>query len=548
MEPSIFSPSEAAPPSDAERLLLDTLATMGRTVATQVSLAVRAFEQRDQADARAVVVKDGYVNNLNSQLQELAPHVGQRGNPPLARCVWSMASHLEHIGDYAVNVARQTIFRQDAPPPAGTHRLRAYQGRVVRGTAYAIGALRQQSLEVAFATCRLEEEIDALYAQDIARIAREMERGGKQARLALTWAFVVKNLERMGDMLLNLGEAVLSMICGEKMKLEHLRSVEHLLPRAQLRIKGVWGGTSGAFVGVVERDGGAFVYKGGPREKIVREYENLRRWEAIGDDVTPAVVQAPGQGDPVSLLLERIVGPTLEDVVFSQDVDLSEPLQILFRTLEPLWSATHERRPAPTDFVSQIRSRLTALFGIHPFLADIRGAHLRVGPLDFPALETLLERAAERQESLPSPATVFLHGDLNLSNLVLECPAIGGGGAGASGGGVPGRRIRMVDVYRSHRGDLTQDISVLMVSCLRHPLSTGPPAERARWFYEAIRARATAYAERHGDDRFGERLKLGLARSYITSGRVLGDRRLALRLFLKGIWYLEDFACLRSEW
>ena len=538
MSSSLSNPTE----SDAERFLLATLTTMRRTVAMQVANAVRSFERGDEPLARSVQVKDGYVNNLNTQMQELAPRVGAEGNPPLARCAWTMASHFEHIGDYAVNVAGQVAFRIGDQPPPGTHPLRAYQALVIRGTAHALRAVRERSFEAAFATCRLEEDLDRLYAEDLVCVGQALERGGLAARAALTWAFVVKNLERMGDMLLNLGEAVLSMLCGEKMKLSHLQTIEHLLPRAQLRVKGVWGGRSGAFVGIVERDGEALVYKGGAREKILREHDNLRLWEALTNDIAPEVVQPPGSGDPTSMLVERIEGPTFEDVVFQTERELAPVLTLLFHTMEPIWNATRRPTQTPTDFVSQIRGRLRALFDIHPGLERVRAVPLALGPLAFPDLESLLALAGKKQAALPPAPEVFLHGDLNLSNLVLA------GKGDEELESLEGRRVRVVDVFRTHRGDLAQDISVLMVSCLRHPMATGPAAERARWFYEAIRARATAYAERNGDAHFGERLKLGLARSYITSGRVVRDPRLALRLFLKGVWYLEDFVCLRSEW
>lgn len=532
----------------AERLLVDTLDTMRRTVSTQVATAVRAFLRRDAALARSVQVKDGYVDNLYSQAQHLAQQADAQGSRRLARCAWTMASNLEHIGDYAVNVARQHAHRVFDAPPDGMHALDDYRTRVLRGLTRSHAALTRESMEDAYAACRVEEELDRLYAEDLEVLVEAMSRGGDEARDALTWAFVTKNFERMGDMVLNLGEAVLSLLCGERVKLEHLRTIEALLPASRIQARGIWGGISGAFIALVERDDEVLVYKGGPREKILREYENLQRWEALAPGVTAAAFREPTAGDPSGLILEHIDGPTLQDVVLRHRDGLERPLQLLFETFEPIWDATRQPNTEPTRFVAQIRARLRELYDVHPRIAELRAVPRRFGPLPFPALQDLLDEAERREATLTPSYSVFLHGDLNLSNLIVtSAPS-----AAAEGrqGAATGERVRMVDVYRSRRGDLAQDLSVLMVSCVRHPLSAGPfspAAARARRFFEALHRRGSAYAMAHGDRHFGRRLKLGLARSFITSGRVLRDEEIALDLFLKGVQYLEEFLCVRSE-
>jgi len=521
-------------------MLLDTLDTMRRTVSSQVTSAVRAYLRRDEALARAIHVKDGYVDNLNSQAQLLAQQADAQGNRRLARCAWTMAANLEHIGDYAVNVAGQFRHRVFDDQPQGTHALDEYRTHVLRGMTRSLRALARENMEEAYAACHDEETLDRLYAEDLEVLIRAMSRGGDEARDALTWAFVTKNLERMGDMVLNLGEAVLSYLCGERVKLEHLRTIENLVPASRVQARGIWGGISGAFIALVERDGRVVVYKGGPREKILREFDNLKRWQAIAPGITASVIRDPTDGDPSGMLLEHIDGETLEDALLRGRGEIEPPLERLFDTLVPVWEATREPNAEPMRFVAQIRARLGELYDVHPQLAELRTVPRRFGRLLFPALPDLLEEAERREAALTAPFSVFLHGDLNLSNLLIpdETPT-----------GEAAPRVRVVDVYRSRRGDLSQDLSVLMVSCVRHPLSAGPlapAAARARRAFEWVHRRGVAWAEARGDRHFARRLKLGLARSFITSGRVLRDDELALDLFLKGIQYLEEFVCVRS--
>ncbi len=56
---------------------------------------------------------------------------------------------------------------------------------------------------------------------------------------------------------------------------------------------------------------------------------------------------------------------------------------------------------------------------------------------------------------LAPPVSVRLHGDFNTNNVVLD-PAT--------------ERVHFIDVHRSGPGDYAQDVGVLLVSNLRHPI------------------------------------------------------------------------------
>ncbi len=526
-----------------EELLLDTLQTMRRTVSRQVRNSLRAFHQRDAGLANAVIIKDGYVDNLNSQAQSLAHRLDTAGATQVARCGWTIAANLEHIGDYAVNIAKQHAYRIQDGFPIGTNPLKIYRRLIINGLRLAMNAFERRRMREAFAVCRLEEEIDQLYAADLACLLEHMGEGGEKARDALTWAFAAKNMERMGDMLLNMGEAILSMIFGDKLKLAHLRTLEDLLPTSRISTTTVHGGISGALVALVEEDDKRYIFKGGGGAKLAREYENLIRWSREVPGVTPRVIRAPASDPSAGMLLEFIPGPTLEDVVLRHNEPLDRPLALLMALVERVWKSTLFLEPSPSSFVRQIDDRLGALFDLHPEFKKVRARELRLGSQAFPSLKAMLAEAAEREATLTCPFSVLLHGDFNLNNLLVttapKCDPP------TSGGENEGRCVRAVDVGRTGYGDPAQDLSVLMVSCVRHPLAMQNVPGRARYFYSAIEKRGSELAMSLGDPNFKPRLKLGLARSYITSGRVVRDSEQARLLFLRGIRLLEEFLGVR---
>ncbi|MDW5593206.1 phosphate signaling complex protein PhoU [Conexibacter stalactiti] len=92
-------------------ILLEELGVMGRLVAAEVAQAKRAFETRDLALARDLLLEDRDVNELNRRVFHFA---WQSGADPETR-EWAMhmilaARAIERIGDQAIDVGEQLAF------------------------------------------------------------------------------------------------------------------------------------------------------------------------------------------------------------------------------------------------------------------------------------------------------------------------------------------------------------------------------------------------------------------------------------------------------
>ena len=75
-------------------------------------------------------------------------------------------------------------------------------------------ALEEHNAREALAICRTEDTLDRLYFEDRERIKAELRKGKNTDDLVTTLS-ILHYLERMGDALLNIGEAILYTITGE---------------------------------------------------------------------------------------------------------------------------------------------------------------------------------------------------------------------------------------------------------------------------------------------------------------------------------------------
>jgi hypothetical protein len=138
----------------------------------------------------------------------------------------------------------------------------------------------------------VEEKLDTCYSVRFARIITELSEPNKAGDL-VTILMIVHYLERVGDILLEIGEKIIYVILGEKIKLEQykalgegLKATGHHLEPGRLDFRSIWGGRSGCRIGVVgnfETDGATeagqtVLFKHGPAFKLTMEKENLILW------------------------------------------------------------------------------------------------------------------------------------------------------------------------------------------------------------------------------------------------------------------------------
>jgi phosphate transport system protein len=202
-----------------ERVVKDGILRMGSLVETQIRDAVRSVAEKDPELAERVVASDVRINDAQREIADTIVSTIATQSPVARDLRFLMgldhvAFELERIGDHASSIAKQVRFLATEPPLHQTMTL-TQMGRLaadqVRGI---VSALIDVDDRLAREVAARDDEIDHLYRSLFADLIdlmrtdpRTVERGTRLI-LAAHW------VERIGDRVTNIGEAVVYLATG----------------------------------------------------------------------------------------------------------------------------------------------------------------------------------------------------------------------------------------------------------------------------------------------------------------------------------------------
>lgn len=200
------------------------LLSMGTRVEEDLRKAIEALKRQDVELAKEVKADDAVVNALQLKIEDQAA-VLIATQAPVARdlrelvALLKVTDNLERAGDHAVHLAKAAIKLAGEPPFRQIERLErmATVGcEMVRG---AVGAYLNRDVEEARRVAALDDGIDGEHkalVQEVLELMKERpDQVQRAARLLTTSGF----LERLGDHMTNVCEAVVYMVEGSHVEL-----------------------------------------------------------------------------------------------------------------------------------------------------------------------------------------------------------------------------------------------------------------------------------------------------------------------------------------
>lgn len=210
---------------------------MGELAERAVGRAVHALIANDEAEAQAVVegddqVDEKYIRVEQGILELLALQTPVAGDLRLISSMLHINLHLERVADMAVNIAK--IYRSVRDLPRSPTILTHIQemGDVVRPMIRtAMEAFGRRDLERCLRLPEMDDPVDRLNLgmyKEVAALAHDEPRLNWGLRMLL----VARQLERVGDHSVDIGEQVGFLLTGEFREFTDASHPVHLTPDA----------------------------------------------------------------------------------------------------------------------------------------------------------------------------------------------------------------------------------------------------------------------------------------------------------------------------
>jgi phosphate transport system protein len=177
---------------------------LGALCGDAIRVAVESLERRDAASGARVVAGDDAIDELRRRIESHCIELIWRQQPVAGElreiaAMLEIATDLERIGDYAVDIAKNAIKLADQS-------LRPHRVEVDRiaGVAHgmlldAMRAYTERDPHLASEVILRDDEVDKLYKRSIKLLQEEMQQDPELVRSGTRYLFVLASLERVGD-------------------------------------------------------------------------------------------------------------------------------------------------------------------------------------------------------------------------------------------------------------------------------------------------------------------------------------------------------------
>lgn len=196
---------------EAMKRLRSSVLTMAGVARDNLHRALQALMERDIQLANAVIADDDEVDGLERTIDELCMEILVRFHPmavDLRTVISSMkiSQNLERISDHATTIAKRARKLAGCPELPEVSLVEPVYCKADELLRDAIEAYNEHNPELGAALHARDKELDRVYkdaaAKFSARIEQSVERGQDYIHLIL----VLRSLERIGDLSVNIGE------------------------------------------------------------------------------------------------------------------------------------------------------------------------------------------------------------------------------------------------------------------------------------------------------------------------------------------------------
>lgn len=204
--------------------LHNDLIRMGSIVEKQIYDCIDALVTQNTEKAERIMKNDDIVDEMEREIEDKAIKLIAM-QQPLAidlRNIFTMTkivTDLERMADHAVDVAKITLRLKDEKYVKQLVSIPKMAEIVVLMIRDALDAYVAGDVEKAYAVCKRDDEVDAIYKEVFRELLQVMIEDQNKVNQATQFIFICKWLERIADHTTNICEWTIYLVTGEKINL-----------------------------------------------------------------------------------------------------------------------------------------------------------------------------------------------------------------------------------------------------------------------------------------------------------------------------------------
>lgn len=177
---------------------------LGALVGEAIRAAVEALERRDSGSGAQVVAGDDVIDDLRRKVEASCIELILRQQPVAGElreiaAMLEIATDLERVGDYAVDIAKHAIKLANVPLRPARVEIDRIAGVAHRILLEAMRAYTERDTNLAEYVIEEDDEVDKLYKRGIRCLQEEMQADPEMVKAGTRMLFVLAALERVGD-------------------------------------------------------------------------------------------------------------------------------------------------------------------------------------------------------------------------------------------------------------------------------------------------------------------------------------------------------------
>jgi phosphate transport system protein len=203
------------------KTLHDKLLELGNFAVNALNQALEALENKDIELALKILEDDAEANILEEEINDFAILLIAKQQPvavDLRRLIVAIkiATDIERMADYAVNIAKSTIRIGKEPLVKPIEHIKEMHQLSQKMLKLALDAFHEEDLNKAKQVAQMDDKVDDLYGQTIKELLSLAQSNPEKLAQITQLSFISRYLERSADHVTNIAENVFYLVKGKR--------------------------------------------------------------------------------------------------------------------------------------------------------------------------------------------------------------------------------------------------------------------------------------------------------------------------------------------